>query len=509
MGKKPNIVLIMADQLGAKFLPAYGHKVVKTPNIDRLAEKGVVFKNAYCASPLCGPSRMSMMTGLLPSAVGAFDNASELPASQPTFVHYMRRQGYKTCLSGKMHFAGPDQLHGYEKRVTTDIYPTDFGWTANWYDHEAKVRFQDMTNVLNVGPCTRSMQIDYDDEVAYRGIKQIYDFAREKDDNPFFLTISFTNPHDPYTPLEKYWNLYNDAEIDLPEVPFIPLEDRDSHSKRLYYHYSTDEANLNEADIRQMRHGYYGSISYIDDKVGDIMSALESSGQLEDTIVIFTADHGDMAGERGMWYKKNFFDHSLQVPFIVTAPKIFSAKYVDNVVSHLDFLPTFAAMSGCSDDEILETNGSNLMGLLSGEGDLEDRPVRAEYLAEGVFDPVFMIRSSKYKFIYSKDDISTLYDMENDPKERYDLSLSEEHKELIAEYKKDADSYWDNEALKQKIILDQQRRKLVFEAQKQGEFPKWDYQPFEDASKQYVRAGIWTTVAEAAAYLAPQNPVEK
>ena len=122
----------MADQLAASALAAYGHKLVKTPNLDRLAAQGTVFENAYSPNPRCASSRFAMMSGQRSSRIGAFDNASEFPAAVPSFAHYLRSLGYSTCLSGKMHFVGPDQLHGFEERVTTDIYPCDFRWSANW-----------------------------------------------------------------------------------------------------------------------------------------------------------------------------------------------------------------------------------------------------------------------------------------------------------------------------------------------------------------------------------------
>jgi choline-sulfatase len=194
---QPNILLIMADQLSAPALPCYGHPVVRAPALSRLAAEGVVFETAYCNSPLCGPSRLSMMAGLLPSKVGGYDNAPEFSAAIPTFAHYLRLAGYRTCLSGKMHFAGPDQLHGFEERLTTDIYPADFGWTPNWAEPEAKVRFQDMRNVIETGPCLRSLQIDYDDEVETQAVRWLYDRARDRERRPFLLTASFTSPHDP------------------------------------------------------------------------------------------------------------------------------------------------------------------------------------------------------------------------------------------------------------------------------------------------------------------------
>jgi len=130
--KQPNILILMADQLTPGTLSFHGNKVSKTPHMDGLAERGVVFQSAYCNSPLCVPSRYSWMAGRLPSAIGAYDNAAELSADTPTFGHVLRLAGYRTILTGKMHFCGPDQLHGFEERLTTDIYPADFGWTPDW-----------------------------------------------------------------------------------------------------------------------------------------------------------------------------------------------------------------------------------------------------------------------------------------------------------------------------------------------------------------------------------------
>ena len=134
----PNFLFIMTDQLAAPALPFYGNPVGKTPHLTAIANNGVLFENAYCNSPLCAPSRASMMTGQLPSRIGTYDNAAEFPAEIPTFAHYLRAMGYQTCLCGKMHFIGPDQFHGFEERLTTDIYPADFCWTPDWTRPEAR-----------------------------------------------------------------------------------------------------------------------------------------------------------------------------------------------------------------------------------------------------------------------------------------------------------------------------------------------------------------------------------
>ncbi|WP_244101399.1 sulfatase-like hydrolase/transferase, partial [Burkholderia ambifaria] len=162
-------------------LSAYGHRGAITPTIDRLAAGGVVFESAYCASPLCAPSRFSFMSGKLPAAIGAYDNAAELPAQTLTFAHYLRAAGYRTALAGKMHFCGPDQLHGFEERLTTDIYPADFGWVPDWSQPEARPSwYHNMGSVLDAGPCVRTNQLDFDDEVSFATRQKLYDLAREK-----------------------------------------------------------------------------------------------------------------------------------------------------------------------------------------------------------------------------------------------------------------------------------------------------------------------------------------
>src|SRR5499433_4284308 len=156
-GKRPNILLVMFDQMSPQSLPAYGHPLVQAPNLRRLADAGVVFDSAYCNAPLCAPARFSLMAGQLPSRIGAYDNAAEFPSTIPTFAHHLRALGYRTCLSGKMHFVGPDQLHGFEERVTTDMYPGDFGWTPTW-DQPEKIHwwFHNMLSVTEAGPYERS-----------------------------------------------------------------------------------------------------------------------------------------------------------------------------------------------------------------------------------------------------------------------------------------------------------------------------------------------------------------
>ena len=196
---RPNIVIVMCDQLGAAALPSYGHPLVRPPNIESLAKTGTVFENCYSNFPLCVPARLAFMTGKFCSNIGAWDNAAPLPPDVPTFAHYLRFLGYRTCLAGKMHFIGPDQLHGFEERLTTDICPSDFNWTADWDDPWRTMDwFHTMKNVSSAGIAERSLQQDFDEEVAFHASRKIFDWARDADERPFLLVASFTHPHDPY-----------------------------------------------------------------------------------------------------------------------------------------------------------------------------------------------------------------------------------------------------------------------------------------------------------------------
>ena len=171
--EQPNILFIQVDQLTALALRAYGDRICHAPTLDALAENGVVFENAYCNFPLCAPSRFSMASGQLCSRIGAYDNASEFSAEIPTYAHYLRTAGYQTALSGKMHFIGPDQFHGFERRLTAELYPSDFSWVPCW-GNEGKRDTNDSRAVRIAGICERSVQIDFDEEVTYKAVQHIY-----------------------------------------------------------------------------------------------------------------------------------------------------------------------------------------------------------------------------------------------------------------------------------------------------------------------------------------------
>jgi|TARA_B110000046_G_C13017189_1_gene409341 choline-sulfatase len=504
---KPNILFIMADQMAAPALPVYGNSIVRAPALDQLAAEGVVFDNCYCNLPMCGPSRASMHAGRLPFSMGMYDNASEFAASTPTFAHYLRGMGYRVELSGKMHFVGPDQHHGYEKRHTTEIYPANFAWTVDWSKgREYRPTNLTMAPIIESGPCVRTLQMDYDDEVSYNGVQTIYDLARKPDDKPWALTVSFTHPHSPFVISEEFWDLYDHNDIDLPSVPPMELEEMDHLSRNLHYCQGRHEFTVTDAHRKNARHGYYGMISYVDSKVAELRRALERSGMTDDTIIIFTADHGEMMGERGMWYKQHFFEWAARVPLIIHAPEKWKPARIQQNVSLVDLMPTMLDMAtGSIFDEYVEPlDGRSLVQALTGDtSDMPDIAI-SEFAADGSTGPSRMVKKGPWKYMDLEGVDVCLYNVLVDPKELDNLAGT--GLEIETELAAICHENWDRENLCNIIAQDQKRRLLVHKTTNGS--PTYVNVVRHDDGNRYIRnAGAADTKARARLpYVAPAMP---
>ncbi|ERF73424.1 hypothetical protein EPUS_04047 [Endocarpon pusillum Z07020] len=487
---KPNILYIMADQLAAPLLSIHNPKSqIRTPNLDNLASKSVVFDSAYCNSPLCAPSRMAMITGQLPSKIGSYDNACSIGSDVPTYAHYLRNAGYETTLAGKMHFIG-DQLHGYENRLTADIYPGDYGWAVNWDDPDRRLEwYHNSSSILQAGPCVRSNQLDYDEEVLYKSKQYLYDHVRKPDARPFCLTVSFTHPHDPYTIEDKYWDMYEGVDIDLPKVHINP-EDQDPHSKRLLHVCELEGHTFSAEQIKRARRAYYGAVSYVDDCIGQLLEVLKKCGLEDNTVVIFSGDHGDMLGERGLWYKMSYFEASVRVPLFISHPRQFRPHRVSQNVSTLDILPTLADLVGTNLIPGLPMDGMSMMNHLYG-GSGHDT-VFAEYMGEGTIAPLMMIRRGPWKYIICPADPPMLFNLADDPKELINLAKSTDDKvqAVFESFQVEAGQKWDFEQITQEVLLCQRRRAFVWSALQKGRFESWDYNPDDDGRQKYIRSQI-------------------
>ncbi len=484
-GPQPNILVVMVDQLAPRFLPIHGHLLVKAPNLERLAARGTVFERAYCNSPLCSPSRTAFMTGALPSRTGGYDNAAEFRADIPTFAHYLRRLGYRTILSGKMHFCGPDQLHGFEERLTTDIYPADYGWTPDWERPDERPSwYHNMSSVTEAGLCIRTNQMDFDEEVAFAAERAIYDHVRGRDPRPFLMVASLTHPHDPFAITQPYWDLYPHAAIDAPRIGRGDVVE-DPHTARIRHVCAMDAEPVTDEQVRNARHAYYGAISFCDAQLGRLLDALDAT-DLDDTVVLFLGDHGEMLGERGLWYKMSFFEGACRAPLVVSAPGRFAPGRVAASVSLVDILPTLVEIAGGAVDHLASPiDGRSLVPHLTGQGGHDE--VVGEYLAEGAVSPLVMLRRGRWKFVHAPADPDQLYDLDADPEELTNLAGDPGSVDRVAEFRAEVARRWDLPALDRAVRDSQRRRRLVDAALMTGVTKPWDFQPFRDATKQYMR----------------------
>lgn len=490
--RRPNIILLMADQLTVFALENYGNRIVKAPHIATLGDNGVTFENAYCNFPICAPSRYSMLTGRLPHAIQAFDNASELSAAQPTLLHYLRRFGYSTSLSGKMHFVGPDQLHGYNERLNTDIYPADFAWVPDWKagPRNAPTGIS-MRAVVEAGHCLRSLQLDYDEETAFLAKQKIFDLARDSSERPFFLTVSFSHPHSPYTAPKEHWNRYRHDDIDMPRTGPIPVEALDVHSRWLYYSHGRDRIDVTEAHVRNARHAYYAMVSYVDDKIGELMALLKDTDLLDDSIVIFTSDHGEMLGERGMWFKQTFFESASRVPLIVSGPGLRKGHRVTTNVSLVDLMPTILALANDGKVDVsTAVDGNDLSNLAGGATATESGRVVSEYSDMGVCAPCRMIREGSFKYIYVHGHPPMLFDLDKDPLEHENLSGRPESAEIEQRLHAALLSDWNPDAINERILESQAERDLIWSVMKTtSQRDNWSYEVRKADKLRYVRGG--------------------
>jgi choline-sulfatase len=342
-----------------------------------------------------------------------------------------------------------------------------------------------MDSVTQAGPCTRTNQIDFDDEVVSATRQKLFDLARSRDRRPFCLVASLTHPHDPYVIPETYWNRYNEDEIDMPRVADLAGRE-DPHSTRVRHVIGLGLATPTQAQVRAARRAYYGAVSYVDDQVGNLVSTLHEARFGHNTIVMLLADHGDMLGERGLWYKMSFFDPACRIPLIVHAPGRFKPHRVKEHASLVDLLPTIAeiAHDGTAPAYAATPDGHSLLPALKGTG-AGPGEVIGEYLAEGAIAPIVMIRRGSHKFIHSSADPDQLYDLSMDPTETTNLAAPQN--QLVAGFRSEVARRWPLQTIHEAVLASQRQRHFVYDALRTGRFHPWDFQPIRDATRLYIR----------------------
>jgi choline-sulfatase len=455
-----NVLVVMADQLVPFMTSPYGDPVARTPNMQRLADEGLRFDAAYTPYPLCSPARAAFMTGQYASRHGCYDNAAILPSDVPTLAHYLTLAGYDTVLSGKMHFVGPDQLHGFAKRLTTDVYPAAMDWVPTQDPEGRFVRGGHARSYVppRVGVVEWTKFLAYDEETHFRALE----YLRAKPDGPFFLCVSYHHPHDPFQCTQELWDVYDGVDIPIPETPDeIEYSAMDRWANESH---ETDAVDLRDPDnLRALRRAYYALVTYIDRKLGELLDAVP-----DDTLVIVTSDHGDMLAERAMVQKRCFYEWSARIPLLVRGA---GQGVVDSPVSLLDIAPTILEHAGI---EHLPMDGTSLFAPTG--------TVFSEYHVEKVRAPCFMVRRGDEKYVYIHEHGEQLFDLAADPGEWHDLAGTtdtKEYRDLILER-------FDPDAIARHGADSVARRELIARAMAMTT-TRWDYAPVFDATKQYVR----------------------
>ena len=320
-GTRPNILVIMSDEHAPMYSHAYGHPRIETPHMDALAAGGTLFQDAYCPSPLCVPSRAAFVSGKHVHRIGAYDNGAPFPSETVTFPHLLRGAGYEVVLDGKMHFVGPDTLHGFGAQLTRDAHrdpdsPTITG--REWSDP-----------ILRAGPApgsasrapARAGRRTWTSTTRWRRRPWSWMRARGaggRRGDPWCLVAGFLAPHFPLIVPAPYFDRYYPDNVDLPAFPPDHLAGQHPAHERVRRTFNLYD--YTEEQIRVARAAYYGLVTYMDDKIGRLVGALRETGQLEDTLVVYTSDHGELAGDHGLWWKNSFYEQASRVPLILSWP---------------------------------------------------------------------------------------------------------------------------------------------------------------------------------------------
>jgi uncharacterized sulfatase len=439
-GRKLNVLMIAADDLNND-IGCYGHPLVKTPNLDRLAARGVRFDRAYCQYPLCSPSRVSLMTGLRPDTTHVYnlktDFRKETLPDVVTLSQLFRNNGYFAARVGKIyHYGVPAQIGtaGLDDPQSWDLTVNPKG-----RDRAEEHLLTNLTPKRGLGSALCWLAAEGTDEEQTDGMvaAEAIKLLEQNKDKPFFLGVGFYRPHTPYIAPKKYFDMYplekislpKDPENDLADVPVIAPFTKPPHW-----------GVTDEGELRKAIQAYYASITFMDAQVGRVMDALDRLGLADNTVVLFWSDHGYLLGQHGQWMKQSLFEQSARVPLIVAAPgmKASAGKASPRIVELLDLYPTLADLAGLKPPQNL--HGRSLRPLLRDPASRWDKPALTQ-TNRGQKRQIagYSIRTERYRYTEWDEDGKAgveLYDHETDPREHTNLASSKEHAQVREELKK-------------------------------------------------------------------------
>lgn len=418
----PNMLFFISDEHNPKYSSIYGNCKVNTPNMEKLGAEGVTFENAYSTSPLCMPSRSSFMSGRPVHKIQAYNNCNAIERDFSTYEEVLKNQGVHTVHAGKSHVLKKSNALGFSETINPEYFKPPGDTNIRRDPLQTRKGSQERANGYGI----KEDPFRDDREVVEKSINWLENQSHKLSE-PWTLIVNTLAPHFPHYATEELWDMY-DGKVDLPEYGANCESAKHPYAKDLRGHFETDA--FTDEQILGLRRGYFGRVTYVDRVLGRLLEALKKSGQMEDTVIVYTSDHGEMLGKFGMWWKCSLYDDSIRVPLIVAGPGFPSGEKVETSVSLLDLQSTiFETLKkkppinwwGVPLQRIIRTNG--------------ERAIFSEYHGHGVRGGAFMIRKGKWKLIYNEKAPHQLFNMDKDPEELN--NLAGERSKVFSDLKQD------------------------------------------------------------------------
>ncbi len=412
-----NLLVIMSDEHNPKVLGCAGHPVIHTPNLDALAARGTRFTAAYTTSPVCIPARAGFACGKYIHQIGYWDNADAYDGAAPSWHHHLRGRGHRVASVGKLHFRLAGEDHGFSEEIIPMHIYEGKGDLLGLIRDDMPQRGNSKKMIAMAGP-GESTYTFYDKDICSRAQVWLREEAPKEKDKPWVLFVSFVAPHFPLTAPPEHFYRYWGRELPMPKL--YAREQRPTHPYLVDYgrNFNYDDYFESPQDVKKALSGYFGLVSYLDENVGKVLGALRDSGLADDTVVMYTSDHGDNLGARGLWGKSTMFEEIAGVPFLLAGPGVPAGKVVDTPVSHVDAFPTIVELAGESMPQGFP--GVNLVKIA--EGFQPQRTVLSEYHGMGSSTGAFAVRVGKWKYVHYAKYPPQLFDLEKDPEETRDLA---------------------------------------------------------------------------------------
>lgn len=476
---QPNILLLMSDEhtfRGFSYRDADAEgEPVATPTFDAIAGASASFDQTYCSMPLCTPSRMSILTGLEPRNCGAWTNKSVLRPEHPTIPDVLGNAGYETCLVGKMHLGGNRQFCGFDNRPYGDLTGNGGHETDPLPNLEHEILAGSAKMPIEEGTRPRRHPDPMRSRTADAGVTEIPEsllqesnvieetvsFLREHEhanpDQPWFMTASFSRPHFPLTVPERYFDRYWPDGVTEPKIG----REGDAAEHRIVEamadQFQTDA--IDEEELLRARAAYFACIEYLDDRIGDLLALLRRNDLLKNTIVIYTSDHGELAGEHGLWWKHSWHEAATRVPLFVQLPSHrhggTEPAEIETPVSLVDLFPTICGLTGVSPPDALD--GMDLSLAVRSGREPDRYPVFSDNLVPrwGRGTEFRAVRDGDYKYVRFREGDELLFNVASDPLEQYDLSDDDAVAEVRDRLSTLVEETMDFEAAEQERIIDQ------------------------------------------------------